>query len=669
MEKSNTKQNAIHYWLIFIILSLLFQELILRNFLGYGGFSLFLFLGILPLFIMGILLEMSLPWRRILADIYFIAMSLLFVSQFLYYRFFSNLFSFYMFKGAAQIADFNKEVMGLIISNLPWLLLFCLPLFLYFRVYRNRLDHLNSKKNLGKKLMGLSLILLLGLHLMMLSLPLQGKKVYNLYFYSNPLVERAREFGLIGGLGIDLRQKIFGEPVLGSFSQEEYKEENLLDEKSFTRASVTGEEKSNVEKQSEQEESPPLPQVLELDFKELQKEREKDSLALMDAYFGSVKPTYSNEYTGIFKDYNLIFLTAESFWWPAVDKERTPILYRMVQEGIRLENFYNPIWTVSTFDGEFVGLTGMVPKDGIWSLYKTAFNTSPQSLGWRMKAQGYSCYAYHNHYYTYYDRHESHPNLGYDYKGLGSGVEVEEQWPESDLEMMEVTMEEYIDKEPFHVYYLTVSGHSGYSFSGNAMASKNKDYVEELDLSEEAASFLAANMELEHALAYLLKKLEEKGIASRTLIVLNPDHIPYALSEGAMEELAGEFHREIDRYKSHGIIYVPGMESIRIEKPVSSVDLLPTIYNLLGISYDSRLLTGRDVFSEEGLVIFYNRSWISEKGYYDSRSGVFEALEDQLIPQGYVEKMNQRVQEEFYFSGLILEEDYYAHLPEKAFLP
>lgn len=235
-----------------------------------------------------------------------------------------------------------------------------------------------------------------------------------------------------------------------------------------------------------------------------------------------------------------------------------------------------------------------------------------------MKAQGYSCYAYHNHYYTYYDRHESHPNLGYDYKGLGSGVEVEEQWPESDLEMMEVTMEEYIDREPFHVYYLTVSGHSGYSFSGNAMASKNKDYVEELDLSEEAASFLAANMELEHALGYLLKKLEEKGIASRTLIVLNPDHIPYALSEGALEELAGKFHREIDRYKSHGIIYAPGMEGISIEKPVSSVDLLPTIYNLLGISYDSRLLTGRDVFSEEGLVIFYNRSWISEKGYYDS---------------------------------------------------
>ena len=78
--------------------------------------------------------------------------------------------------------------------------------------------------------------------------------------------------------------------------------------------------------------------------------------------------------------------------------------------------------------------------------------------------------AYHNHTYTYYGRHISHPNLGYVYKGLGNGLDVKESWPESDLEMIEKTVPEYMNSQPFHTYYMTVSGHMQYSFTGNYIA-------------------------------------------------------------------------------------------------------------------------------------------------------------------------------------------------------
>ena len=70
--------------------------------------------------------------------------------------------------------------------------------------------------------------------------------------------------------------------------------------------------------------------------------------------------------------------------------------------------------------------------------------------------------------------------MGYDYKGVGNGLDMTKTWPESDVEMMEKTIPEYINDSPFHIYYMTVSGHMEYNFSGNYMASKNKDYVKTL---------------------------------------------------------------------------------------------------------------------------------------------------------------------------------------------
>src|SRR5690554_419664 len=108
----------------------------------------------------------------------------------------------------------------------------------------------------------------------------------------------------------------------------------------------------------------------------------------------------------------------------------------------------------------------------------------PFVMGNQLKDLGYKTMAYHNHTYSYYKRHVSHPNMGYDYKGVGNGLKVKEVWPASDLEMFEQTIPEYIDNQPFHSYYMTVSGHLRYSFEGNSMAHKNKDVVKDLLYSE-----------------------------------------------------------------------------------------------------------------------------------------------------------------------------------------
>ena len=93
-------------------------------------------------------------------------------------------------------------------------------------------------------------------------------------------------------------------------------------------------------------------------------------------------------------------------------------------------------------------------------------------------------------------------------------------------------MPQYIDQQPFSIYYMTVSGHCGYTLKANAMSRKNYDLVD-YDGSETVKCYLAAQLELEMAMESLIRQLEEAGIADDTVIVISPDHYPYALERSA----------------------------------------------------------------------------------------------------------------------------------------
>ncbi|HCM14069.1 MAG TPA: sulfatase, partial [Lachnospiraceae bacterium] len=216
-----------------------------------------------------------------------------------------------------------------------------------------------------------------------------------------------------------------------------------------------------------------------------------------------------------------------------------PTLYRLTREGFVFNNFYTALWQTSTSDGEYVAMTGLIPV-GTRSMYRTRNNYMPFALGNQFKRMGVESKAYHNHTYTYYQRNETHPNLGYLFKGKGNGLVLESDvWPESDLEMINATVDEYIGEERFHVYYLTVSGHMNYTFMGNSMAYKNRKLVEDLPYSSDVKAYIACQIELDRALEQLIKKLEEANVADRTVIALSADHYPYGWEKEKLDELAG----------------------------------------------------------------------------------------------------------------------------------
>ena len=404
------------------------------------------------------------------------------------------------------------------------------------------------------------------------------------------------------------------------------------------------------------------PQIMDIDFDALIAQEEDPVLLDLHQYFSQVEPTSKNDWTGYFQGKNLVWIVAEGFSTLAMDPQRTPTLWALSHQGFRFEHFYTPLWGVSTSDGEYTTTTGLIPKSGVWSYSKSAENYMPFGFGNQFNRLGYKTQAYHNYIYTYYDRDKSFPNMGYDYYALGQGLELERTWPPSDWEMMEEIVPRFVQEDQFMVYCLTVSGHLNYGYEDNAMSRRHWALVEDLSYSERVKGYLASQVELERAVRSLLDQLAAAGKLEDTVIVLSGDHYPYGLTDEEYSELLGHpVDPVFEIYENTLIVWNSQMgKPVTIDKYCSSLDIMPTLANLFGLEYDSRLLAGRDILSDApGLVIFSNYSFITEQGKYDSTMDLFECWDGSAPDETYLDQALAEVQNRVAYSVAILDHDYY----------
>ncbi|MBR5012066.1 MAG: LTA synthase family protein, partial [Clostridia bacterium] len=428
--------------------------------------------------------------------------------------------------------------------------------------------------------------------------------------------------------------------------------------------------------------------ITDIDFADLIKEEKSAELSEMHRYFSASQGTTKNAFTGYFEGYNVILICVESFTHHLIDKDLTPTLYKMATEGFVFTDYYNTV-SDNTSNGEYALLTGLIPDTTLlgegWktfysynSLTKSKENFMPFVLGNQFAARDYATFAVHNHTASYYGRNKTHPNLGYEFLAFGQGLKKVETYPTSDLSMMEQALPLIVkanangEVEPFHAYFLTFSGHMPYVFNDehNDMTVKNKAYVDKLPYSTRLKAYIACQLELEFALRYTLEYLSEAGALDNTLFVITNDHYPYPLdavnSDGSLKylsELEGtKLDNHLDKYRSGLIMWSASMKApIVVDTPCCSLDVLPTLSNMLGFTYDSRLIAGKDIFAEgEHIAILADRSFITDKIIFDAekenytlRKGVTE-LED-----GYFERMQTEVQNRFTMSTKILYNDYY----------
>lgn len=637
------KLNLLIYYILFIV----YEELIFSC-LVYKTFPTSLWLIILfsiPIaVILNLITSVFKPKiNKFLTYIITIAFIILFSAQIVYYSMYEAIISFFSMMHGGQITEFMEAIIDVVLRNWYGIALFALPLVILIVLSKKKvlLFEKNSLKEIAIKMTSVvvvHLVALLCVNFINTNMMYSNK---NLYYNIHIPKVTANRMGLLTTMRLDLQRFIFG-----------------FEEKLSVETSTTPiEEKENSYN------------VTYIDFDKLIQNEENNTIKEMHEYFSSQEASKKNKYTGMFKGKNLIVLVGESFSSLAIREDLTPNLYKLYKEGFQFDNFYTPIFPVSTADGEYITDTSLIPKEGVWSFLKVEGNYMPYSYPNVFEKQGYSSNAYHNHTATYYERDKYIETMGYNsYLAVGTGLEDRmdtSNWPNSDYEMVKTTMDDYINNEKFMAYYMTVSGHMNYTKMGNMMVYRNWDQVKDLPYSHKAKSYLAANIELDKAVGELIRRLEEAGKLEDTVIVISGDHYPYGLTLEEINELS-TFERDdkFEKYRMPFLIWSGSMkEPIKVEKIGSSLDVLPTVLNLFGAEFDSRLLIGRDILSDtEPLVIFSDRSFITDKGRYNAVTGEFIANEGTTVEEGYVDKINTIIYKKYQMSRLILENDYYKHI-------
>lgn len=637
------KRIVVHLWWLFYII---FLELVYRTFI-IGKLisvnSLMVILFSIPFIILFSTLSTLFNEKanKVITIILTSALTLVTLAQIVYYNFYDSIFSFFsLTTGTGQVMQFWQMIIDVILRIWYIFVIVLIP-YILFLIFNKKFNFNRPNKTI---IISEVIAIILSYTGIFLLVHFDNKGIYSLrrlLFKTHAPMLTIDKTGLLTMEAIDIYRYTFG------FKEEIYFEENTKP--------VSKEEKKEYN-------------VYDIDFDKLISEENNENIINMHKYFENVEPTEKNKYTGMFKGKNLIFITAEAFDTIAIDENITPTLYKMANNSFVFNNYYQPLYPVSTSDGEYMNLMSLIPKEGIWSFKATSKLSMPFGLGNIFKKEGYNAYAFHNHTYKYYSREKSHTNIGFKYIGCGNGLEKKmncKHWPNSDAEMMDATFNYYLnDNKPFVTYYMTVSGHLNYNFYGNNMASRNKKAVKNLKYSTAVKAYYATQIELDKAMSKLLNKLEEKNLLNDTLIVIAPDHYPYGLKTSEMNEVSKiDRSDKFENYHTSLIIYNPTIEKTEINKVVSGIDILPTVLNLYGINYDSRLLMGRDVFGDSnGLAILSDRSWISNKGKYNSVTKEFTKTTDEDVTKEYIDKINTEVYQKFSMSSLILDNDYYKKL-------
>lgn len=94
------------------------------------------------------------------------------------------------------------------------------------------------------------------------------------------------------------------------------------------------------------------------------------------------------------------------------------------------------------------------------------------------------------------------------------------------------------------------------------------------------------------------------------------------------------------------------------------MDVLPTVLNLLGVTYDSRILAGHDILSDsEELVIFADHSFKTDKIGYNTKTGeVTYYVDEKTVSQSYIDDKIKEVETKLYMSDEIINTDFYGYV-------
>ena len=394
---------------------------------------------------------------------------------------------------------------------------------------------------------------------------------------------------------------------------------------------------------------------------------------------------YTNEYTSVLEDRNVIVIHAESLQGIAINRtfngeEVTPNLNRLINEGMYFNNFYSEVSVGTSSDTELTYNTSLMPTQN-GTAFVSYFDRTYISTPSLLKEKGYYTFSMHANNADFWNRRAMHESLGYDKfysketydvdkeNVIGLGLSDKSFFAQS-VEKLKKISEEH---DKYYGYIITLTNHTPFSDTdkyGEFSVTMKTTITNEDGTTEEIEAPYLEGTKLgnyfksvhyaDEALGEFFNDMDEAGLLDNTVVIIFGDHdarLPKSEFnlmynyDPATDDIKDEedptyvdydsFDYELDRKVPLIIWTKDGAVSGEVNYTMGMYDVMPTIGNMLG--FYNKYALGHDIFEtkDDNIVVFPNGNWVTNLMYYNSQKGEYKLLKDEIIDENYIKEKNE----------------------------
>lgn len=354
----------------------------------------------------------------------------------------------------------------------------------------------------------------------------------------------------------------------------------------------------------------------------------------MKKEYDLLKAEYNEEYgasyldiAGTMQGKNIIILQLESMQEFVLNKtingkEITPNINKFINENIRFSNMYMQSYS-TTADSEFSTLTSLYPEENGMA-YSKYYKNSYDDIFKLFKKDGYTTSYMHGNYGYFWNRSNVYKNMDVDH------IELKDSFTDTSEDIMGYLSDELLYKQavkklqeyekPFITYIVSASSHTGFTLDGLQDRSKVS-----IDVGKYKNTFFGNYLEsvnyADYAFGIFIDELKEADLYNDSIIIVYGDHNGLDMYNSEMIETLNEIKNYTDTDIKLNYIRVlagmkiPGVEKLKIDKPVSKLDIKPTLAYLFNL--DDGVSLGTNMLARKDFICLNNERIVTEDYYYD----------------------------------------------------
>ena len=358
--------------------------------------------------------------------------------------------------------------------------------------------------------------------------------------------------------------------------------------------------------------------------------------ALLSDY-DELKEEYDEKYgktnydlQGIAKGKNVIILQLESIQNFVINKEIngkeiTPNLNQFINENIEISNMFMQSYS-STADSEFSTITSLYPMENGMS-YSRYYTNTYDNIFTMFDNAGYTTSYMHGNYGFFWNRENVYKTFAVE------NIELKDSFADTSENIMGYLSDELLYTQaveklksydmPFVSYIVSASSHTSFSLDGLTDRSKVN-----IDVGKYKDTFFGNYLEsvnyADYAFGIFIDKLKEANLYDDTILLVFGDHNGMDMYNEEMLDFLQETDAELTDtdIKLNYIrvacgMKIPGIKNIKIEKPVSKLDIKPTFAYL--IDGDAGFSLGTNLFARKDFICLNNERIVTSRYYFDEK--------------------------------------------------